>query len=292
VLLARMSREALYSDTARMVVKQATMRWSPSRPTSTTTASPSRRPWTPPAAPARRRRQRAGHLGRAQSDAWGTALSYCAWDNGGTSASAGRIDGDSPASQNSITLAVVSAGPDKSFQSSCAQARANAAQGDDIVMAYSNAQVVQGVGGTVYWGDPVTDYPTLAALPAPSLHVGEQRMILQTGQVMRWDGNAWTPTNGVATVDANGNVGIGTGIATGQSMFATLNVDKGSAGEALRIGTGANDQSISFGGKAGITTSGNAVNMILNANGQANQLVLAGSGNVGIGTASPTAVGG
>jgi len=84
-------------------------------------------------------------------------------------------------------------------------------------------------------------------------------------------------------------VGIGHGIATGQSMFATLNVDKGSAGEALRIGTGANDQSISFGGKAGITTSGNAVNMILNANGQANQLVLAGSGNVGVGTASPSA---
>lgn len=195
VLLARMSREALYSDTARMVVKQATMRLVTESADIDNDGFPE-----PPAMDTAGSAKPAGGgnvpatSAAPKSDAWGTALGYCAWDNGGTSASAGRIDGDSPASQNSITLAVVSAGLDKAFQTSCAQARANAAQGDDIVMAYSNAQVVQGVGGTVYWGDPVTDYPTLAALPAPSLHVGEQRMILQTGQVMRWDGNAWTPT--------------------------------------------------------------------------------------------------
>ncbi|TFW09925.1 hypothetical protein E4K72_03570 [Oxalobacteraceae bacterium OM1] len=134
-----------------------------------------------------------------KTDSWGTALGYCSWDNGAGSrnSSAGRITGDSdsgtsPAvSANSVVLAVVSAGPNKTFDTTCATARTGAA-GDDVVQRFTHAQIVQGMGGTAYFGDPVTA-ATLSGINPGATRDGQLRLQKDTNTLMRWDNaaSAW-----------------------------------------------------------------------------------------------------
>lgn len=101
-------------------------------------------------------------------DSWGTPFGYCAWDNGSPNTSTGRNDGDSGAfnTNSSIAFAIITAGPDKKFDTSCAAIKAAVvsnnngvvvpyAVNDDRVRFVTQAQMIQGVGGTVYYGDPV-----------------------------------------------------------------------------------------------------------------------------------------
>lgn len=108
-------------------------------------------------------------------DAWGTALGYCA--------AAAMAQGDP-------VFAIVSAGSDKTFATTCAQALAGIAAGDDGVRFKSVANVKQGVGGTVYFGDPVAMAGDLGNLAL--VKPGEMR-------VVRQDGSVW--------VNATGTVG-------------------------------------------------------------------------------------
>lgn len=222
-----------------------------------------------------------------KGDAWGSNIKYCSFDNGTTNTSAGRITGANPATGASITFALVSAGPNKAYDTTCALAAAGTTSGDDVVYRFSGLQITQGVSGTQYWGDPVSNSAALASLDPAQQKDGEARVQKDTGQVHRFDAgtSTWKPTNGVTAINGTG-VGIGMAVLPA----ATLHVDKGAAGEALRIG-GTGDQSISFGGGPSIASSGNAVDMVLNASGQANQLTLKNSGRILAAGATDNAVG-
>lgn len=132
--------------------------------------------------------------GAGKSDPWGTALKYCVWDNGVTNSSSGRLNGDNPANPASIQLAVVSAGPDRKFDTSCLQAKAGTAQGDDGVRNLTVGQLTQ-AAGLLYYGDPVT---TVSALPASDQPIGKIRIVLDTRVAYQWTGSAWTPLVAVA----------------------------------------------------------------------------------------------
>lgn len=99
-------------------------------------------------------------------DAWGSNIGYCTF---------------TAIAQGNPVFAVISAGPDKVFQTSCSQAFVGTAQGDDGVRWKTVANVLQGVGGTVYFGDPVANLAALEALT--SVHVGETRVTKDTGYV-------------------------------------------------------------------------------------------------------------
>lgn len=99
-------------------------------------------------------------------DAWGTALGYCT---------------ASAAVQGDPVFAVVSAGPDKMFATTCAQALVGTVAGDDGVRFKNVANVKQGVGGTVYFGDPVATADDLGNLAL--VKPGEMRVVRQNGSV-------------------------------------------------------------------------------------------------------------
>lgn len=137
-----------------------------------------------------------------RTDAWGSLLGYCVWDNGITNTSTGRITGETGATNTGpvIAFAVVSAGPNKVFDSTCATIKtnfvanaANVGSGDDGVRAVSQAQMIQGVGGTVYFGDPVPDEAALAGVTASV--TGTMRVVLDTRAVYVWNGSNWLPAS-------------------------------------------------------------------------------------------------
>lgn len=137
----------------------------------------------------------------AKTDAWGTAIGYCAWDNGTTVtttpanppqplANLVYLSGDNPATTSSVVFALISAGPDKTFNTTCVQARANTPQGDDGIRRMTVAEIMQGVGGTVYFGDPVA---TFASLPMTGNQVGVTRNVTGSNVTYVWTGSAWKP---------------------------------------------------------------------------------------------------
>jgi hypothetical protein len=130
--------------------------------------------------------------GAPKADAWGMALKYCPWDNGGTNASSGRLSGIAGADPSAIQFALVSAGPDKIFDTTCTQARTGVASGDDGVRNMSVAQLNQGVGGTYFYGDPVG---SIAELPASGSPVGMMRVAKDTQIPYLWNGSAWQALN-------------------------------------------------------------------------------------------------
>lgn len=127
--------------------------------------------------------------GAPKADAWGTPFRYCPWDNGSVNASAGRLDGENPGDQNSLQFALVSAGPDKNFDTVCAQPKTSPL-GDDGVRSMTVAQVNQGVAGAHYYGAPVA---TQSALPLTDSPTGKLRIVLDTRVPYSWNGSAWVP---------------------------------------------------------------------------------------------------
>jgi hypothetical protein len=137
--------------------------------------------------------------GAPKADTWGSKLQYCAWDNGSVNASGGRLTGANPATASSLQFALVSAGPDKTFNTSCAQVLANylagasaTANGDDGVRTMSVSQLNQGVGGTYYYGDAVT---SVSALPLTDTPAGKMRIAKDTQLPYVWNGSSWLPVN-------------------------------------------------------------------------------------------------
>jgi len=137
--------------------------------------------------------------GAPKTDPWGSLIQYCPWDNGATNASAGRLTGANPALPNTLQFALISAGPDKTFNTTCAQVLAqygvNAstlANGDDGVRTLSVAQMNQGVGGTYFYGDSVA---TVLALPVTDSPAGKLRMVRDTQIPYLWNGSTWLPLN-------------------------------------------------------------------------------------------------
>jgi hypothetical protein len=97
-------------------------------------------------------------------DAWGSNFGYCTF---------------TAVAQGNPVFAVISAGPDKVFQTTCTQAFAGTAQGDDGVRWKTATNVLQGVGGTVFFGDPVANLAALEALT--TARPGETRVAKDSG---------------------------------------------------------------------------------------------------------------
>lgn len=109
-----------------------------------------------------------------KTDSWGSNIGYCT---------------QAATNQSDPVFAVLSAGPNKVFNTTCDQALTGVTIGDDKVIVKSVANILQGVGGTVYYGDPVAtsnDLSNLAAVPP-----GQIRVVTS-------DGSAWVNKTGAA----------------------------------------------------------------------------------------------
>ncbi|MFN3700550.1 MAG: tail fiber domain-containing protein [Alphaproteobacteria bacterium] len=84
-------------------------------------------------------------LGGTITDPWGVTYGYCAWDNGRATGCANHLPGQE--SLNAPAIAIISAGPDRQFQTTCAQAAANNRQGDDLIEVLTYTEAVSGSGG-------------------------------------------------------------------------------------------------------------------------------------------------
>jgi alpha-tubulin suppressor-like RCC1 family protein len=112
-------------------------------------------------------------MGAPTLDPWGTEYGYCTWDIGPTSADAGcgggtgMLDGaDDPTageSQSAAALAVISAGPDRQFQTTCnnytdGTTDVITTSGDDIIQRFTYAEAANKT--SALWklktGDPTT----------------------------------------------------------------------------------------------------------------------------------------
>ncbi|MFD2274148.1 hypothetical protein ACFS07_32595 [Undibacterium arcticum] len=86
-----------------------------------------------------------------KDDSYGVKLGYCSWDNGSTNSSVGRITGVVNG-YSAPVFAVISAGIDNAFQTSCADiAAGTGAKGDDFLIAYSSTQLQMGTSGTLFF---------------------------------------------------------------------------------------------------------------------------------------------
>lgn len=135
-------------------------------------------------------------IGAPTKDGYGRDLGYCAWDNV-TGASTGRISGTA-GDVNAKIFAVVSAGLDGVFNRTCAQIfSSTATTDDDFVVFYTTPLLKQGVGGTVYYGDPVADKPTLLGLTPALQKDGEIRLVKADNSLWRWNtvSQSWVNTS-------------------------------------------------------------------------------------------------
>lgn len=138
--------------------------------------------------------------GAPRIDAWGTPYGYCAWDNGTTNSSTNHLTGDNPGGDSSIVFALVSAGPDRQFATTCANIKAGTVNGDDIAQTYTVAQLRQGLPRDAYQGVPVTNGTALSALNTSGMLKGQMRIQDDTSELMSWTGSGWSEviTNGGA----------------------------------------------------------------------------------------------
>lgn len=157
-------------------------------------------------------------FGAPQTDGYGTRLGYCAWDNGPVTNTSGYIAGTN--SVSAATLAVVTAGADNVFQTTCAQiALGQSASGDDFYVSYTAGQILAGINGTTAIGNSVATLADLNALNA-GIPNGQVRLVTASNLLYRFNGTSWVQiTDGAQWLSANGtgdiwhttgNVGIGT----------------------------------------------------------------------------------
>jgi len=119
-------------------------------------------------------------------DAFATPLGYCV---------------GAPAFATDPVYAVISAGPDKMFQTTCAQALAGVRVGDDLAQRVTVSQFYSGFSAVSYHGATMQLESQLGSILSP--RAGEIRAVNQTGAVyLNPDGTVgnWQPLTGSAAV--------------------------------------------------------------------------------------------
>lgn len=84
-----------------------------------------------------------------KKDAWGTSYAYCAWNNGSDHAAMGAVLSGG-VSTNNVAVALISAGPDRKFQTTCSGTTfltPSDGGGDDIIRKYNYNDAVAGSEG-------------------------------------------------------------------------------------------------------------------------------------------------
>ncbi len=151
--------------------------------------------------------------GIPQGDGHGARLGYCAWNNGAANGASANLLAGSTNNMGAPTFAVVSSGLDNIFNRSCAEIFAGTnVTNDDFVVPMSTAQIRQGVGGTVYFSDPVADMAALLALTGAK--DGELRLNKENNTLWRW--NTSGPAAGTWTSASNTYTASNVDITGGQ----------------------------------------------------------------------------
>lgn len=166
-------------------------------------------------------------LAAPKSDGYGTSLKYCAFDNGSIRTNANLIQGSSIPSPSNTSFAIISAGADKTFNTTCADIYVSGvATGDDIAFVSTQSQAATGAVQNTpqFWGAPVANSAALSALDSSSLYDGQVRINKADNTLWRWNsslaqwqtvtGGQWT-TIGTALSYTTGNVLIGTNTDNG-----------------------------------------------------------------------------
>ncbi|PZO87909.1 MAG: hypothetical protein DI626_02955 [Micavibrio aeruginosavorus] len=109
-------------------------------------------------------------VGASLQDPWGTSYGYCAWDHGSqynhpACVQNKRLKGD--AVPSNLVIAIISAGPDKVFQSGCrphgsGEYVLKATGADDIIVTYNFAEAMAASGGLWNLKDGDTGTATIA----------------------------------------------------------------------------------------------------------------------------------
>lgn len=174
------------------------------------------------------------NIGVNKNDPWGKAYGYCSWNHGpdvaGQAGVAGRLAGS--ANANNTTLAVISAGPDGVFQTSCiaddgddgdptdyVEPTSNAfgGGGDDIVRAMSYNDAVSSSGGL--W----------SAVDADTAGIGRNLEVTST-DTSSFGGSIQIAATGSMITDTISPVDPTDSLAAGSPEFTTLT-------NGLRVGT-------------------------------------------------------
>lgn len=136
-----------------------------------------------------------------KTDAWGHPFGYCTWDNGNVSSSTHRNNGDNPATQESPVFAILSAGPNGSFETTCANIKSGSlvAGSDDLVREVTLAEINQGTGGNSWFGQAMANSAGIQALPTALLTPGETRLAKDTNILWQWNGSSWVALSGQNT---------------------------------------------------------------------------------------------
>lgn len=181
-------------------------------------------------------------MGAPTIDPWGQEYGYCVWDvgpiyaAGGCNSGTGYLDGaDNPLkgeSQTLTVLATISAGPDKSFQTTCSDYVDDTTDlitntGDDIIHRYSYAQAAKATSSLWY-------------LKAGESSMAETGYNLEVGNNIAFD-------TGLGSIQASSLSATGKMIANGGLLLGTqVDVGSCSAGDAgtLRYNTSSNELQI------------------------------------------------
>jgi len=117
-----------------------------------------------------------------QVDAFGQAFGYCP---------------GAPQVATDAVFAVVSTGPSKTFETTCAQALAGTRVGDDLVTRVNVSQLYSGFSSVTYYGSTVAKEAHLGSILSP--RSGEVRAVVETGAMYvnaTGQVGAWTPLSG------------------------------------------------------------------------------------------------
>jgi len=155
-------------------------------------------------------------------DGYGNPLGYCAFDNGSIRSGSGLIAGASTPAIGNVVFAVISAGADGAFSTTCAQAYANNPQGDDVIMTITQTQAALGTSGSAssyFWGTPVATVAALNALNTSALKLNEVRQVTATNNLYTWNGATWVTINSAASQLSNARTIGMTGDGTWSTSF-------------------------------------------------------------------------
>lgn len=185
-----------------------------------------------------------------KTDPYNTPYGYCAWNNGTSNGGAGYISGVSGAAGSDAVLAapqlaVISAGPNRTIETTCAQAGANSEQGDDILVMMT---VADAFSLAALW-EPGTDVGTITYPNRVGINVNPPA----AGYYLHVNGASYVQgaLDVESTVDLRGDAGVRGNLSVqGTSTLAGANVGALSA-SSLTVTTGPNSV-------AGATTIANA----------------------------------
>lgn len=246
-------------------------------------------------------------IGTTKQDPWGTDYAYCSWDygttiNGGGCAGDRRLQGGANADQ--YVLAVISAGPDRTFQSSCVNyvnsstPVVNKTPGsDDLILGYTEddayamsgglwniktgepeiAEIkknleVQDSGGNVVFGvDSATD-PTKPSIKVDYIQQLSQGSVEYLSNIKL--GNSWLSGDGAnegLQVDNAGNVTGSNNITAGNRLMGDFIQNAANSGRITSagalVGTSLNTGSGAISGGAISGTTGTFSNTLAANNG-------------------------